>query len=1737
MEEGTWSAGSLRLVPYTRESLARQENRCRSAEARREEHGFRRERATNLPERECVCIAPDLLPAKIFYTPLEDIGQFGLDKTFCVIAKRSSSYYLYRYSAEDSLFLFSPWSIVRRFAIRISCHRYFELVVMTTILLNCVFLALSQPIEETEYVFLVIYTIEMIIKVIAKGFILNKYSYLRNPWNWLDFIVVLSGYITLCLQAFGMAIGNLSGLRTFRVLRALKTVSITPGLKTIVNAMLHSLGMLAEVMTLTVFCLMVFALLALQLYVGLLRHKCVLNFPYQQNFSHRAYALHVHNKSSWLVDNDGQPAVCGNKTGSRRCPEGYTCLPGIGENPNYGYTNFDSYGWSILTTFQLITLDFWEDVYNKINATTGPTSVFFFMLVVFFGSFYLINLTLAVVAIAYEEEAATTLREQDKIKRLRVSFPSRLYSTLIALKAQTRMFRPTFSRRSRQPQRWCSPRRGAGLPAPARAAPPRIPIPRSDCVSAPRNHFRNRIVIPGETLFEEEEDEEGQQTRSPRRAHSSSLGETPDIVISAGGQLPIVGRVMRNHATRLPKNTVQAFEENLRSPPSDLSLAVTWRSIHCGYFYRRCQSLFRATLRGFMQLRHYLAVIVNDPLFDMMITVCILLNTAFLSIEHYGMSAKTERILKLGNLVFTVIFCLEAVVKVVALGREYFRSNWNLFDLVVVVVSLADLSFETVGGLSVLRTFRLLRVVKLAQAWTTMRLLLTIIASTLGAVGNMTLVLAVIIYIFAILGVQLFSDIYTPENFAPDPVPRWNFTDFWHSLLMMFRILCGEWVQPLWDCMRVSGEKYHVCIVLFLVALTMGNFLVLNLFLAMLLNSFNTQELQKKGEDHEKTSTNSKFWKGFNRIRGVIRRNNVGSEEPFAQSVTPLFQKRRWTEPGISVRQPSPRRVSDLSQRIYDTLQQSRDSPGRLSSFSSTRTVISSNKQTSENRTNSTVDGMETQNNSKDSSPVKGQDDENCVKEPPDCFPTCMYRCIDMEGRPFYKYWMRSRKFVLIVVDHRAFEWTVLVLIFSSSVILCFEDIFLPDKPGLMTVLWYFNLFFTACFVLEVILKWMAYGFVIYFSSLWTTLDFIIVCVSVVSVVAESSSGNGLYALRAFRTLRALRPLRAISRWEGMKIVVNALMSAIPSIFNVLLVCLVFWLIFSIMGVQFFGGKFYRCVDQIGTTLPVQITPDVGQCLTLNYSWINRDINFDNVGNAYLALFQVATFEGWMEVMEYAVDTTEIGHQPYAEANFPAYIYFVTFIICGSFFTLNLFIGVIIDNFNMLKKKYEGGIVEVFLTESQRAYYTAMLKLGRRKPQRIVTRPQNRYLRICYDLSMSRRFEMVVFIFIILNMVAMTVEHYQQPEQVTFILNMLNIVFTALFCTEAVIKIIGLRQYYFTFPWNVFDLVVIIMSVISIIFEEALQHLVISPTLLRVIRLVRIGRILRLIKAAKGIRKLLFALVISLPALFNIGALLFLITFVYAIIGMFLFGHVRLQDSRSGTSGLSEMVNFQTFANSMILLFRLTTSAGWNDILDSLMIQPPDCDPNLGDCGHPTLAIIYLVTYIIINFMVIINMYIAVILENLSQASKEETGISEDDIEMFYVCWSQYDPNATQFIHHSQLSDFVASLDPPLGIEKPNEPALVAMNIPIATGDRIHCLDILHSLVNLVLGDVEDTEEFRTVQRQVDQRFRKSFPTRNLVEIISTTHKRKQQDNAAKVIQRTYKKHRNRLMNNTENES
>ncbi|XP_076222293.1 sodium channel protein 60E isoform X3 [Nomia melanderi] len=1858
----TPTGGKQTVKLFTKESLDRLENRTVQLVR---DYGFQPKRRMSVEDGAVLPNKYEPFPTELYGRPLEEIDNFIYDETFCVVSKRFRKNYIHRFTATNSWFIFSPWNPIRRYCIFLSTNQYFDYMVMATIILNCAFLAMTETIEEAEYIFLAIYTAEMVIKSIAKGFVLNKYTYLRNPWNWLDFVVITSGYATI-----GMEVGNLAGLRTFRVLRALKTVSIMPGLKTIINALLHSFKQLAEVMTLTIFCLMVFALFALQVYMGELRNKCVKNI--ELNNTQIDWNEWTWNSSNWAFDEDEEPIICGNATGARHCNESYICLC-VGPNPNHGYTNFDNFLWSMLTTFQLITLDYWEDVYNKVLSACGPISVSFFTVVVFFGSFYLINLMLAVVALSYEEEAEITNEERrkdltDHREDSTFSFdPTKINVKTLAKEKQKKLdarkgvLLSSYTRKKTRRRRRGRSNAGSGSSGqekgsavPSRSVTPSpSPSPRHSSVRpshlllqnvSPRTAENNTVhrLAPNRGMLHSRqasnnsnqqsslddsgvvddhdaddvtsvEEHDKRDQREPRgewqeKGASNSNADInveqeharararPDADADVDGEsereksLPTRSGHLRTATNvsgplaagttreiRVFKcNGVKTKKQMYTLPPEYLSHIVILDDLPD----RNCEKCIQCCIdyEGWLRFQNCLYKVVRDPLFELTITLCIVLNTGFLAMEHHGMS-------------------------------ESIRQALNI-----------DLTFELVDGLSVIRGLRLLRVLKLAQSWTTMKVLLSIIISTIGALGNLTLVLVIVIYIFAVIGMQLFSKDYTLDKFYPDPVPRWNFNDFFHSFMMIFRILCGEWIEPLWDCMRAEQEDGPgACFAIFLPALVMGNFMVLNLFLALLLNSFNSEELKQKKEE---VGEDSKLARSFDRIRSIIRKNKcsrmaqgaakIKGKDPRLEKIVRQVMDRSDSETKYAIQEtvlslpkdnvynrsyqeslnqpvftydPMYGHPPDSRQHNYDQWdereEEEEEEEEKKDEESRSEQSNGSKEKHPESKEDNADESQDTEH-AKYSSPGKApaeertamlQQDEppstreervpkrpwhalvsyvdeltvggrrdskgkyldgmgsfpgfgrhNRRKEPQDCFPrqcyqkcSCMDRCV---ATSIGKKWIRLRTVILSVVDTPAFEWMILVLIFASSITLCFEDIYLDDNPFLKRILYWTNLGFCALFSIEMLLKWLALGFCKYFTSFWTILDFIIVFVSTFSLLIEEN--ENLKVLRSLRTLRALRPLRAISRWQGMRIVVNALMYAIPSIFNVLLVCLVFWLIFSIMGVQFFGGKFFKCIDEYGELLDVSIVNTKDDCLRKNYSWENSKITFDHVGIAYLALFQVATFEGWMEVMQDAVDARGVDLQPQREANIYAYFYFVIFIVCGSFFTLNLFIGVIIDNFNMLKKKYEGGVLEMFLTESQKHYYTAMKKLGRKKPQKVIKRPMNQILAMFYDLSNSRRFEIAIFILIFLNMLTMGIEHYDQPHPIFFVLEVSNAFFTTVFGLEAIVKIIGLRYHYFTVPWNLFDFLLVLASILGILMEDIMVDFPVSPTLLRVVRVFRIGRILRLIKAAKGIRKLLFALVVSLPALFNIGALLALITFIYAIIGMSVFGHVRKQGA------LDDMVNFETFGRSMQLLFRLMTSAGWNDVLESLMVQPPDCDPTPtsrqlnGNCGYPLLAITYFTSFIIISYMIVINMYIAIILENFNQAhQEEEIGIVEDDLEMFYIRWSKYDPHATQFINFSQLSDFIASLDPPLGISKPNMVALVSFNLPIAKGNKIHCLDILHALVKHVLGHVEESEDFRKLQEQMDIKFKKQFPTRKELEIVSSTRMWKRQDKAARLIQRT----------------
>ena len=242
-----------------------------------------------------------------------------------------------------------------------------------------------------------------------------------------------------------------------------------------------------------------------------------------------------------------------------------------------------------------------------------------------------------------------------------------------------------------------------------------------------------------------------------------------------------------------------------------------------------------------------------------------------------------------------------------------------------------------------------------------------------------------------------------------------------------------------------------------------------------------------------------------------------------------------------------------------------------------------------------------------------------------DCCPPSCYKafpcCVGDPDAPMWQEWYKLRlqiskyvsncfllphTFIFRLIEDKYFETVVLALILLSSAVMTLEDVWFTTKPLLMDTLFYLDRILTVVFFLETTLKLYAMGVVAYFSNAWCWLDFVIVSVSLLNFGASLLGAGNIPIFKTMRTLRALRPLRAMAKMEGMKVVVNALVGALPSIVNVLMVCIIFWLIFAIIGVNTFMGKFQECVDEDGNRFNHEIVPNKSVCLeTKGGLWVN----------------------------------------------------------------------------------------------------------------------------------------------------------------------------------------------------------------------------------------------------------------------------------------------------------------------------------------------------------------------------------------------------------------------------------------------------------------------------------------------------------------------------------------------------
>lgn len=175
----------------------------------------------------------------------------------------------------------------------------------------------------------------------------------------------------------------------------------------------------------------------------------------------------------------------------------------------------------------------------------------------------------------------------------------------------------------------------------------------------------------------------------------------------------------------------------------------------------------------------------------------------------------------------------------------------------------------------------------------------------------------------------------------------------------------------------------------------------------------------------------------------------------------------------------------------------------------------------------------------------------------------------------------------------------------------------------------------------------------------------------------------------------------------------------------------------------------------------------------------------------------------------------------------------------------------------------------------------------------------------------------------------------RQPEEITKTLTILNIIFIAIFAFEATAKIIAYGKKYFQNGWNILDLTVVVLGIVGAILDYFLTFDLGSSS--SIIRSFRIGRLVRLIKKAKSLNMIFNTLLLTLPALANIGSLLALGIFIFSIIGMNNFAFLK------NGNEINEKANFRSFGNSFFTLLRISTGENWDGILtDSIAYQRPD---------------------------------------------------------------------------------------------------------------------------------------------------------------------------------------------------
>ncbi|XP_039083786.1 voltage-dependent T-type calcium channel subunit alpha-1G isoform X24 [Hyaena hyaena] len=1164
------------------------------------------------------------------------------------------------------------------------------------------------------------------------------------------------------------------------------------------------------------------------------------------------------------------------------------------------------------------------------------------------------------------------------------------------------------------------------------------------------------------------------------KADSGACGpdSCPYCARVGAGQVELAGQEMPDSDSEAVYELTQdAQHSDLRDPHSrhrqSLGLDVEPNSVLA--FWRLICDTFRK--------------IVDSKYFGRGIMIAILVNTLSMGIEYHEQPEELTNALEISNIVFTSLFALEMLLKLLVYGPfGYIKNPYNIFDGVIVVISVWEIVGQQGGGLSVLRTFRLMRVLKLVRFLPALQRQLVVLMKTMDNVATFCMLLMLFIFIFSILGMHLFGCKFASERDGDTLPDRKNFDSLLWAIVTVFQILTQEdWNKVLYNGMASTSSWAALY---FIALMTFGNYVLFNLLVAILVEGFQAEEISKRedasgqlsciqlpvdsqGGDATKSESEPDFFSpsldgdGDRKKRLALvslgeypelprnllppliihtaatpmslpkssstglaealgpasrRTSSSGSAGPGAAhemksppsarssphspwSAASSWASRRSSRnslgraPSLKRRSPSGERRSLLSgegresQDEEESSGEERASPagsdrrhtGSLereakSSFDLPDTLqvpglhrtASGRSSASEHQdcNGKSASGRPARAQRPDDPPLDGDDgdDEGNLSRGERMrvwirarLPAC---CRERDSWSAYVFSPQSRFRLLChrIISHKMFDHVVLVIIFLNCITIAMERPKIDPHSAERIFLTLSNYIFTAVFLAEMTVKVVALGWCFgeqaYLRSSWNVLDGLLVLISIIDILVSMVSDSGtkiLGMLRVLRLLRTLRPLRVISRAQGLKLVVETLMSSLKPIGNIVVICCAFFIIFGILGVQLFKGKFFVCQGEDTRNIT-----NKSDCAEASYRWVRHKYNFDNLGQALMSLFVLASKDGWVDIMYDGLDAVGVDQQ----------------------------------NFHKCRQHQE--------EEEARRREEKRLRRLEKKRRKAQCKPYysdySRFRLIVHHMCTSHYLDLFITGVIGLNVVTMAMEHYQQPQILDEALKICNYIFTIIFVLESVFKLVafGFRRF-FQDRWNQLDLAIVLLSIMGITLEEIEVNasLPINPTIIRIMRVLRIARVLKLLKMAVGMRALLDTVMQALPQVGNLGLLFMLLFFIFAALGVELFGDLECDETHP-CEGLGRHATFRNFGMAFLTLFRVSTGDNWNGIMKDTL---RDCDQE-STCYNTVISPIYFVSFVLTAQFVLVNVVIAVLMKHLEESNKEAKEEAELEAEL-----------------------------------------------------------------------------------------------------------------------------------------